>query len=109
MDIIQYDTRFWQSLSFPENIPEDNTRLRRWHLNCCFYAQEIVRTKGVHRWTFDQFKVPKGCKIKTKVLQSVGGLVDKEDVYVCNVIMSTLPWVIHIEMAYQAWYRTREL
>jgi hypothetical protein len=38
-------------------------------------------TKCVHSWSLDELEVTEGREVQTKVLEGVGGLVDKENVY----------------------------
>ena len=82
MDIVENNTLFGHSRSFPKNATEDNTCFRRRnltrkidevicftllasgsHLNRRFDALEAMRSNGINCWPFNEFEVSKSGEV----------------------------------------------
>ena len=66
--------------SFPENATEDDTSLRRRHLDGRLDALEAVRRDGIQRRPLDELEIAKSREVQAEVLERVGRLIDKKHI-----------------------------
>jgi hypothetical protein len=75
MNIVQNNTGFRHIWTLPEYASKNNTCLRRRDLDGRFDTLETVRRDRIHRRSLDDLEIAKRGKVKTEVLQCIGGLV----------------------------------